>query len=76
MLRKLASILNGEEKPSGGTTYVYDSPEIYADGKLLLVVRGWGHLTGSGGLNLHLEEAERIQDQFAECVISKLNHNG
>jgi hypothetical protein len=30
----------------------------------LLCVRGWGHLTGTGGLNLSGKEAREIQDEF------------
>lgn len=72
MMNKLAGILNGAETPAAARDYTYNAPEILLDGKTLLVVRGWGHLTGIGGLNLDPKEAADIQDQFAHWVISKL----
>lgn len=39
----------------------------------VLDVRGWGHLTGSGALNLPHEYAEKMQDQFASLVVKLLN---
>lgn len=45
---------------------------ILADGKPILIIRGWGHLTGCGALNLPSEEAAKIQDDFRDWIISKL----
>ena len=51
----------------------------YADGLVsynsvpLLRIRGWGHLTGVGGLHLSNEEAIKIQDEFGEYITNKLN---
>lgn len=39
----------------------------------ILVVRGWGMLTGVGGYNLPYEEAARIQDEFTEHILKCLN---
>lgn len=72
MMNKLADILNGKQPPGSSREYAYNAPGILLDGKTLLVVRGWGHLTGIGGLNLNPKEAADIQDQFAHWVISKL----
>jgi len=38
----------------------------------LLCVRGWGHLTGTGGLNLSGEEAREIQDEFVRWAAEQL----
>lgn len=35
-------------------------------------IRGWGHLTGCGALNLPPEEAIEIQDDFGEWIVKKL----
>lgn len=45
-----------------------------AKGHHVLDVRGWGHLTGGGGLALPTEEAEKIQDEFGERVVAALNN--
>lgn len=37
-----------------------------------IVIRGWGHLTGIGGLNLLGEEAAKIQDDFQKWIVNKL----
>ena len=50
-----------------------DVTEIYYDGKFQFLVRGWGHLTGCGGLNLPEDLAEKIQDGFIEYILGKLN---
>ena len=39
----------------------------------LLRIRGWGHLTGIGGLHLSEEEAKAIQDEFGEYIVKMLN---
>lgn len=72
MMYRLAAILNGEIEPATRKDYECNDPEICLGGKVLFVVRGWGHLTGAGGLGLAFEEAVAIQDEFAQWVISKL----
>lgn len=73
LIDKLADILNGKLAPSSSQNYEYRAPEILLNGEVLLVVRGWGHLTGAGGLNLDVDVANKIQDEFAEWVINKLS---
>ena len=36
------------------------------------IIRGWGHLTGIGAMNLLQEEACKIQDAFKDWLISRL----
>jgi hypothetical protein len=38
-----------------------------------LRLRGWGHLTGTGGLNLSPEEAAAFQDRVGEYVMLAWN---
>lgn len=41
----------------------------------IIIIRGWGYLTGTGGgLGLSHEIAAKIQDEFAEFLLEKLNH--
>ena len=50
-----------------------DVTEIYYDGKFQFLVRGWGHLTGCGGLNLPKDLAAKMQDGFIAYILNKLN---
>jgi len=38
-----------------------------------ILIRGWGGLTGIGGLNLSTLEAAHVQDTFAEYIVKQLN---
>lgn len=39
----------------------------------ILLVRGWGMLTGVGGYNLDLIVASQIQDDFTKFILNQLN---
>lgn len=39
----------------------------------ILLVRGWGMLTGVGGYHLPVEEASKIQDEFTAYILRCLN---
>lgn len=69
---KLADILNGKVKPNKVNDYEYVDGEIWCNGILMFIVRGWGHLTGSAGLNLSGTEASKLQDEFGRWIIEKL----
>ena len=49
-----------------------DAIEIKNHGKLLILIRGWGNLTGIGAHNFPVEKAAKIQDDFAAWIIYKL----
>lgn len=40
---------------------------------MILRIRGWGMLTGTGGYHLDEDEAADVQDTFAEYIVDKLN---
>ncbi len=46
---------------------------LNADGRMLFQLRGWGYLTGTGGLNLDREYAAKVQDQIGETLVEMLN---
>lgn len=48
---------------------------IYLDGRRILLIRGWGRLTGAGmsGFQLSSNEASNIQDEFGNWVVDILN---
>lgn len=72
MMDRITAILNGDVKPKIGADIGVNGSEICVNGDPLLTVRGWGYLTGTGGLNLPPEEASKIQDKFAIWVVYKL----
>lgn len=57
----------------------YNSEEsmIYANYqnklKKFISIRGWSHLNGIGGLNLHPDVAKEYRDRLAEFIIEKLS---
>lgn len=72
---KILEVINGNKEVQGRTSkFIYKEGFIQAEnGSKLLLIRGWGNLTGVGGMNLSDEEACNIQDTFAQYIISKLN---
>lgn len=68
----IVNILNGKS-----TTKIsevsYRDYSLYIRDKCIGVLRGWGYLTGSGGLNLPPEEAARVQDEFGNWVAETLS---
>lgn len=70
---KVVRIINGsDEKSNRQPNFSYKDGTIYIDNIAFIVIRGWGHLTGS--LNLDSEKAREIQDEFAEYIIKKLSN--
>jgi len=69
---KIIDILNGKDNSKSDLELTYKDATIYQNGKEFIIIRGWGHLTGCGGLNLNEDEAVIIQDDFANYIIEKL----
>lgn len=72
------------DKINGKSKHKFKHKVFYRDGfisflnekeetKHLLLVRGWGHLTGGGGYNLPPKKAAQIQDEFAEYIVEQIN---
>lgn len=59
--------------------FTYKDGEIWAFStkakkkKHIMLIRGWGHLTGTGGLHLKDEDAAKIQDAFGQYIVETLN---
>lgn len=51
-----------------------DPCKITYKGKQQFLVRGWGHLTGCGGLNLPEKLASEMQDGFINYILDRLNN--
>ncbi len=50
-----------------------DLNEIFNKGELIITIRGWGNLTGTGANNFSEEKAAKIQDDFRDWILYKLN---
>ena len=69
--------INGDDSQS------IEHPLKYEDGYIsikkedkwfkIMLVRGWGYLIGTGGLNLSAEEAAKIQDDFGNWIVETLS---
>lgn len=74
---KVIETLNGNYSPENKNMFYHKEGYIYIKTQVphipVILIRGWGNLTGTGAMNLPLEEAENIQDTFAEFIVDKLN---
>lgn len=68
----IINILNGTIDKKIVDEVMYDDGYIKVAGQPILLLRGWGHLTGCGALNLPPDQAAKIQDGFANWVVNKL----
>lgn len=81
--RRIVAIINGKAKPNTGEEWVVRGVDFFtqdanyeeqAEGwNYVFCVRGWGHLTGTGGLRLPEKGAARIQDDFIAYILKRLN---
>ena len=68
---RIVDALNGKKPHSiGGLRH--DGPDFFIGEQYIFCVRGWGFLTGGGGMNLPHEKAVKIQDSFIEFVFETL----
>lgn len=74
LIERTCQILNGEAKSNGNPNISYVNGEIFNGPQPLLVIRGFGYLTGTEGLNLPLETALKIQDEFGKWICRKLRN--
>ena len=72
--KDILDILNGVREPESiDHVFTYEDRYIVMDGEReIILIRGWGNLTGTGAHNLPSEEAANIQDTFAAWIIEKL----
>ena len=73
MINKIVSIINDEINSDFLPEWKAKGCEIFYRGEYVFCVRGWGYLTGTGGLNLSIDNAEKIQDGFISYILSRLN---
>ena len=78
--QELIDMINGTKQHQFKYKFYREGIEIYSENPVfneepVLLIRGWGYLTGPGGLHLPQEEAIRIQDEFGDYIIEQLNKN-
>jgi hypothetical protein len=76
--QELIDVLNGAKQHQFKYKFYREDIEIYSEnpifkGKPVLCIRGWGYLTGPGGLHLSAEEAIKIQNDFGDYIVEQLN---
>lgn len=54
-------------------SYIFSENPVFGN-EPVLSIRGWGYLTGTGGLHLPSEKAAEIQDSFADYIVERLNN--
>ena len=54
---------------------IKDGCDLYWSGVRIGSFRGWGHLTGTGGLNLPEERARELQDQMIDYVMQRISED-
>lgn len=75
-IKHIVDIINGEKPSDFEPEWELDENEtcqINYKGEFQFLVRGWGHLTGCGGLNLPAELAAEMQDGFINYILDRLN---
>ena len=73
-VNKIVSIINGEVDSDFLPAWKAKGCEIFYQEDYAFCVRGWGYLTGTGGLHLSESIAESIQDEFISYILSRLNN--
>jgi len=77
--QELVDKINGTKQHQFKHKFYREGIKIYSDNPVfkgpILCIRGWGYLTGIGGLHLSEEEAIRIQDEFGDYIVEQLNKN-
>ena len=78
--QELIDVLNNTVQHSFKHKFYREGIEIYSEnpifqGEPVLLIRGWGYLTGLGGLHLPQEEAIKIQNAFGDYIVEQLNKN-
>lgn len=71
----LLDVINDKNKIISSQSYFYHSKgQIFnCYDNAIILIRGWGNLTGIGAHNFPETEAANIQDTFAEFIVERLN---
>lgn len=69
---KLIDILNEVQESEAKHPVTAKEGKVYLGDRAILLIRGWGHLTGHGALQLDSEFAAKLQDDLTEFIVSRL----
>ena len=73
--QKILDVINGKENLKRiDLVFKHEKGIIKDKDRELILIRGWGNLTGPGAMNLSVEEASNIQDTFANFIVERLNY--
>ena len=74
-MHHIVGLLNGEVSGKYDKSDVsVDKDKLYVKG-CMIMVRGWGALTGSGGYGLNPTDAAKIQDDFIQWVVDTITED-
>ena len=73
--KKILDVINGKENLTNLHILFkhLEGQIIDQSGREIILIRGWGNLTGSGAMNLSGKEASNIQNTFADFIVERLN---
>ena len=76
MEKKLLDVINGKKNLTNlDLVFKHEQGQVVdKSGLPIILIRGWGNLTGTGAMNLSVEEASNIQDTFADFIVERLNY--
>jgi hypothetical protein len=74
--KRILDVINGKNNLTNPEiSFIHENGIIKNNkGQELILIRGWGNLTGTGALNLSDKEASNIQDTFADFIVERLNY--
>jgi hypothetical protein len=74
--QKILDIINGKKNFKNlDLIFKHEQGQILdKSGLPIILIRGWGNLTGIGAKNLSVKEASNIQDTFADFIVKRLNY--
>ena len=74
--QKILDVINGKENFKNlDLVFKHEQGRIVdKSGLPIILIRGWGNLTGTGAMNLSVEEASNIQNTFASFIVERLNY--
>ena len=68
------AVINGEKNLTNtDIKFSHKDGYILANDRKVIMIRGWGNLTGGGGHNLKQDVAANVQDTFADYIVNQLN---
>lgn len=74
LAKEVVDAINGDAESTTRGRWTHETCDFYLDGEYKFCVRGWGHLTGTGGgMHLTPEAATRIQDEFINFIDQRIN---